>query len=664
MIFAAHSLPSNLTYLVPNSLEFTPDDLVNKLPFFQKVMDHTADLIYLLDFQNHKITFANENLRNLLPNKLLTLSGFEEILHPDDFKADLTAKEKFQNKDVNEMKGRVKMTDGQWHWHLFREFLFRKSENEEIIQIIGIATDIQKTMTAQGKLKNRQALFQSLFDASSSGITISRPVRDKKGEVIDFECLLANEEAVKIVGRNLEKQTFNTLFPHSESSGLFSKFKKVATTGKPFRESIHYPYDGLNHWLHFSAVKQGEILITNFADITEKKQVEEELQWRQQNYQTLAEHSPDVITRWDKNLKLIYANHGLEEKTGRPVEELLGKDFLEMGTPAEIAQPYIDRLQDVLNSKEGKNHLNYFNTPYGRAFFHSRMVPEFDQNGEVITILSIARDITQVKEANEKIRSDAHFIHHIADRSPYLIMVTTVPSNDIVYVNHTWEEFFGYSRKGSNIPNWEELLKILIHPEDSVFSKNFFQQILDAGSSDSSEITYRILRKDGQYRWMHHHFSVFKRNRKGKPTQILSWAVDKSEQYIAEQKAKEKEHFLRQIIEASPDILVLIDVVNDRVPYINTELYSIIGYPTREIEEMTLSELNNLIHPKDRTSVMNFVKGLAKATDEEVWEVKFRLKDPEDNWKHFHSRGKVFERDETGRAKQHVILSREINHTS
>lgn len=659
-----HSLPTNLTYPVPNSIEFSPDDPVDNISFFQKVMDHTSDLVYLIDLQHQKIIYANEKLQGLLAGAHLGLEAFEDILHPGDFKEGWRANQNLQNGDAFERKGRVKEADGRWHWYCFREVLFSKNKDQEGLRIMGIATNIQETMTARSKLKDRQALIQSLFDSASNGITISRPVKDEEGRVIDFECVLANRQAEKITGRTLEKQKFNTLFPHSESSGLFSKFKKTATTGIPFRETIYYPHDGLNHWLHICAVKQGEILITNFTDITEKKQVEEELEWRQQNYQTLAEHSPDVITRWDKNLKLIYANQGLEGKTGKPVEELLGKDFLEMGTPAEIAKPYMRRLQDVVESKEGKNHLNYFNTPYGRAFFHSRMVPEFDTKGEVVTILSIARDITQIKEANQKIKSDAHFIQHIADRSPYLIMVTTVPDNDIVYVNHTWENFYGYSRKDTSIPNWEELMEILIHPEDSVFSKNFFRQILRENGPDSSEITYRILSKGGRYRWMHHYFSVFKRNGKGQPIQILSWALDKTEQYIAEQKLKEKEHFLRQIIEASPDILVLIDVVNDRVPYVNTELYSIIGYPTLEIEKMTLSELNNLIHPKDRKSVSDFVAGLSKATDEEVWEVKFRLRDPNDDWKYFHSRGKVFERDETGRAKQHVILSREINHTS
>src|SRR5205814_1727719 len=114
-------------------------------------------------------------------------------------------------------------------------------------------------------------------------------------------------------------------------------------------------------------------------------------------------NDPDIITRWNKDLKLVFANPAFESKTGVPIETLLGKNAQEMGRPGEMALPWTESLRQVLRTGEAATHHNRFQTSEGETHFYSRMVPEKNGAGEVLTVLSITTDITALKIAERNL---------------------------------------------------------------------------------------------------------------------------------------------------------------------------------------------------------------------------------------------------------------------
>lgn len=166
-------------------------------------------------------------------------------------------------------------------------------------------------------------------------------------------------------------------------------------------------------------------VVITFYDVTKSRQVEKALRETEDNYRlkleqeiddrtselkqsrdqysSLAENTPDVITRWNKDLKLMYANSAFERKTGVPNENLLGKNNSEMGQPDEIALPYMNSLRKAFETGEIIEHFNAYQTPEGEAQFYSRIVPEKNEKGEVKTLLATARDITALKKAEQEV---------------------------------------------------------------------------------------------------------------------------------------------------------------------------------------------------------------------------------------------------------------------
>lgn len=193
-------------------------------------------------------------------------------------------------------------------------------------------------------------------------------------------------------------------------------------------------------------------VVVTFLDISERKDAEEALRIAEEKYRseleqqveqrtselkesrdeylTLVENTPDIITRWNKDLQLLYANTAFEAKTGTKVKFLLGKTNTEIGDPDSITIPYAQSLQKAFEQGIMVEHFNSYNTPQGQVHLYSRITPEKNLAGEIQTVLAIARDITDLKNAEEEIRSGKEFLQSVLDNSLDIIQAFKAIRND------------------------------------------------------------------------------------------------------------------------------------------------------------------------------------------------------------------------------------------
>ncbi|MBP5972587.1 response regulator [Brasilonema sp. CT11] len=133
------------------------------------------------------------------------------------------------------------------------------------------------------------------------------------------------------------------------------------------------------------------------------KIAETELYRREQEFRALAENSPDAISRIDRELRYSYVNPATENATGIPLEIWIGKTVAEMGSAEEVST-WQARLRQVLST--GIGCWIEFDVPShkGRIYYQARIVPEYAADGSVQSLLSIARDVTQYKLAEQALR--------------------------------------------------------------------------------------------------------------------------------------------------------------------------------------------------------------------------------------------------------------------
>ncbi|MGB9980211.1 PAS domain S-box protein [Methanobacterium sp.] len=145
-------------------------------------------------------------------------------------------------------------------------------------------------------------------------------------------------------------------------------------------------------------------IIGSFLDITERKKIEKALKDSKDEFKTLIENSPLGITRFDRNLRYVFINPAGAKIMGFPQEKYIGKTYNEIGTPQELLSTVEPLLKRIFKTGKPENFEFTIHGPEGPKYYESRNIPEFDEKGNVKSVLAVAADITQQKKAQKELK--------------------------------------------------------------------------------------------------------------------------------------------------------------------------------------------------------------------------------------------------------------------
>ncbi|MBD1918822.1 MULTISPECIES: PAS domain S-box protein [Cyanophyceae] len=165
--------------------------------------------------------------------------------------------------------------------HILSRAIHQKNAAGQVIRMVGSHLDVTAMVTIQAALQTSEMQLASVLNSSLDGIMVFKAVRDESGVIVDFEWLLSNPAACKIVGRTAEyligKRLLDEL-PGHKTDGLFDLYVRVTESGNPAQRQFHYNHDGLDTWFENMAVKLGDGFAVTFSDITPLKRAEHDLQ--------------------------------------------------------------------------------------------------------------------------------------------------------------------------------------------------------------------------------------------------------------------------------------------------------------------------------------------------------------------------------------------------
>ncbi len=143
------------------------------------------------------------------------------------------------------------------------------------------------------------------------------------------------------------------------------------------------------------------------VDITERKRLEEDLRCSEAHYHGLLDHLPDVVMRFDRQMRLSYINPAIERYLHPHSGGIQGFNLYELPWPQHrpMFTAILDRLKEVFET--GQEATMEFSQPIFSTprTFHTRLIPEFSAEGRVETVLTIARDISELKEVERTLES-------------------------------------------------------------------------------------------------------------------------------------------------------------------------------------------------------------------------------------------------------------------
>jgi len=164
----------------------------------------------------------------------------------------------------------------------------------------------------------------------------------------------------------------------------------------------------------------GVVLI--FRDITERRKAEDTLRTSERRFKSLAENAPDVIMRFDTDLRVIYLNPKVETVTGISPKRFIGKTNEEMNMPEDLVKMWNELFRKARDSKQAQQVEFVFSSPGEDKSFDLRVVPEYGEDGALTSFLGISRDITERKKVEEalgqaqaKLQDYARNLEHLVE---------------------------------------------------------------------------------------------------------------------------------------------------------------------------------------------------------------------------------------------------------
>ena len=204
-----------------------------------------------------------------------------------------------------------------------------------------------------------------------------------------------------------------------QTETFYENLWKTISSGKVWRgEFKDKKKDGSLYWENavISSIKNDRNEILNYVgikeDITERKLTEQKIREYQEHleelveerssklkiseekFRTLAENSDDTIMRFDKSYRHLYANPVIAKQTGIEMGKFIGKTHEELGFPNNLCRIWKRAIKKVFDTKS-KNRIE-FQLP-NKIWIDWELLPEFDEKGQVNSIITFGRDITEIK---------------------------------------------------------------------------------------------------------------------------------------------------------------------------------------------------------------------------------------------------------------------------
>jgi PAS domain S-box-containing protein len=325
---------------------------------------------------------------------------------------------------------------------------------------IAITTrDITSQKQAEEALQASETLYRTLAEAMPQLVW----TQDAQGRV-DY----ANRQWQQALGVTLDEvdRLGWTHLVHPEDLPKLQAKEAISMRDGDVREA-EFRYrmaDGSYRWFLGRCVPvkddRGQIVkwVGTSTDIQDLKRYEQELAKRKRRFKTLADNSPDIIARLDRNLRHLYVNPAITQATGRSPQDFIGKNHAELGVPDHLRHYWEERLREVFASGQPCSYEFDFPAPDGTRYYLARVVPEFAPNGTVETVLGITSDITEYRHVEQALRESECRFRRVME-SNMIGMGFWTFAGEITDANDALLKLLGYTREAflAEKPRWRDL---------------------------------------------------------------------------------------------------------------------------------------------------------------------------------------------------------------
>ncbi|MFN8445918.1 MAG: PAS domain S-box protein [Caldilineaceae bacterium] len=447
-------------------------------------------------------------------------------------------------------------------------------------------------------LRESEARYRYLFETMDEGFCLVEMLFDEQGKPIDYRFLEANPAFEKFTGlHQAVGRTAREMVPDLEDY-WWETYGQVAISGEPIR--FEQGSEVMGRWFNVYAFRVGgeesRRVAILFSNITERKQSELSLARNNAILSGILESSSDAIFVRDLAGRYLLINSAGAEQVGMGKEAMIGKRYQEL-FPEDAAsierddRPIFEHGLTFTTEQvsERNGELRYWNT---------LKMPLRTPDGQIIGLVSSARDMTERKQAEDELRR-VYEVLSLAQR----VSQSGVWDWDIAHNQTFWSpEYYNLYGLPAHVVPGPEAWIASIHPDDRARIQKRLHEVLQFEGSWHEE--YRILHPERGERWLLGIGQVAY-DESGKAIRFTGFNLD-----ISERKAAEVVLARYQLLSEQARDIILFVRQDGRIVEANVAAVEAYGYDREMLLRMNISDLR---HPATR---MKIVEQIAQASQE------------------------------------------------
>ena len=514
------------------------------------------------DIQNRTLYWSPrfKELLGYAPDEIdVDLDTFNLLLHPDDREPRKAAIEAHLKDRVPfDVEGRLRTKSGEYRWFRARgQALWDEAGNP--VRMVGFTGDISEQKRAAAEIRKLNQYLESIIDNANVWLN----VLDNETNVLTW-----NKAAEEISGYSRDEvlghnKIWEWLYPDAEyRKEINEKAAAIRATGQLELETTIRCKNGrpkIISWTSRNLQDGSGNLIGSIAivrDITVQKQAEEALRFSEERFALAVQGANDGLYDWDILNNTLYWSPRMKEMLGYAdgeldvdfdtFETLLHPDDKEH-TNAAIDAHLKDRvpfdIEQRLLAKSGEY-----------VWVHARGQAVWDENGQPTRMVGSSTDITELKQAEEKLEKERNLLRTVIDNLPDNIFVKDAEGRYIIS-NSAFARFLVGSMSEEEVVGktvFDFYPKELAEEYDADDQK-VFQTGQPVGKPDQRTVTLM-----GDEVWQ----QVFKtplRDSTGKIIGLVGIERDVTEKKRAEETLEEERNLLRTVIDNVPDTIYVKD---------------------------------------------------------------------------------------------------------
>jgi two-component system NtrC family sensor kinase len=604
---------------------------------YRTILEEMEDAYFEVDLGGH-FTFVNNSVcRDLgYSREELIRMSYKRVTAEDDIESVFRVFNQAYRTSVPN-KGFPWKTTRKDGSHGFAETSISLLRNEqgETIGFRGVGRDITERKKAEQELSKTQAQLSGAVQMAHLG-----PWEyDATNDMFTFNDAfyeLFHTSAQEVGGYTMSSAEYARRFVHPEDAHLVAEeIRKAFQADDPNFSSQ------LDHRIIYADGEVGYICVRFFIvkdetgstvrtygvnqDITERKQAEEALRQSEERYRTILEEMEDAYFEVDLGGHLIFVNNSVCRDLGYSREELIGMSYKDFTIEDDI-----ESLFRVFNEvyQTGVPNKGFPWKPIRKdgvqGFAETSVSPLRNNKGEIIGFRGVGRDVTERKQAEEKLRQSEEKYRALFDSSVIGTLVLDAKTMQVMMGNEAAMKIFGFSSleeaAGVNVLDF-------VPKEDRELNLELIgRELFEKDSRQTYDV--RAITKDGRKIWIN--VTGVRMTYQDRLVGMVTF-TDVTERKWAEEALRQSEENYRALFDSSVIGTFVLDAETMRVAMANQAAVEM--FRLSSPQEIRGADPLAFIHPEDREETLDLArKSLLEQDSHQTRNLRAITKDGREIW--------------------------------